>query len=1048
MSKNLIFISYTNKDENSFTLAKKVYESLSSVFPDQVFFSPRTIEKQSNSNFRTVIDENLRDTTTLILVATENVYIHEGWIKYECDTFSTMINSGLKPAGEMFVIYKNISVPADLPTSLINAQCYCSDNLSALVSQLKVKYLEKANKETIYDFTSRMIAKNDSGFNALRENLYNQITNFLVSDKQCCFIYGDHFSGVSTFLVQLAKRFVESKSLIYSDNIDECSAFILNNEQFLKDIKYAFIDNVDTKEELDELFVLVKKLPDAKFVIPIDNVLRAKVADEVKKIFSFDLVKVGRLTYNEIDSLLLEKLDQKQANEIINFVRRFDYDFLYNFKTIIAISNLVVNYDDVDFNAMDLIDVISKIYKDSPEVKEEKNQLFDSLYNGCSENFHKIPVGNNTYENLLKVSYLQYNISSYSPISVDLFNYDFAKYLHEKEGIDQQSIFNERFYGIEAFYLALIYKESKEDYEKLDLSKARISDIFAFLDLVVINPKDLTDIARNPHVSSYYLDYISLKIELGSTKFAEDLINQLEILHFANITTADIEALRLWLSYHSGEDFEINPEYLSNKRYAFYCAEVAYFSDDYLLAKKYFNIALKDKQINTFSNKSIYIPYIEFLNDTGKARLIRKTLKKIKKIPNLTKLQLAQIEDIEGFINMCMGNYSEAINKYNRAISIIEKTSYESVQTKFYGDFSYLYILVGDYEKALQYNSLNLDYCKAKNLYNGLAVSHHYRGLICFLSGQYNEAYKYFSIGLMYSDYAKNKWRNIALRLNCLLLPYSLKNVELFDLSSLVDDIESIDSGDLKAYAYSLLSLVYYFNFKDVQKAKSYLKIAKTYENDCNEEEQRKLINNIELLINNKQLHNKKSNCYSTKLILALQDIHAKEKELSTVVPFREFDLGDIYLTKILPSCAVDIFEYASDPETTKYMIWETHKSLLDTFSFIEGALKKEIETSYLCWGIEHNGKIIGMVDMTFNEDHNRYEIGYILNKAYWNKGIMTKAAITVINYFRSCGVNQFVGVPFIDNIASRRVLEKCGFKKVKELKRDSITEYIYYLDF
>ena len=62
-------------------------------------------------------------------------------------------------------------------------------------------------------------------------------------------------------------------------------------------------------------------------------------------------------------------------------------------------------------------------------------------------------------------------------------------------------------------------------------------------------------------------------------------------------------------------------------------------------------------------------------------------------------------------------------------------------------------------------------------------------------------------------------------------------------------------------------------------------------------------------------------------------------------------------------------------------------------------------------------------------------EIGYVLSKTYWNKGLMSEAVKEVINYlfndldldFLTCGYYDF-------NIQSKRVQEKCGFKPYRKL--------------
>jgi len=65
-------------------------------------------------------------------------------------------------------------------------------------------------------------------------------------------------------------------------------------------------------------------------------------------------------------------------------------------------------------------------------------------------------------------------------------------------------------------------------------------------------------------------------------------------------------------------------------------------------------------------------------------------------------------------------------------------------------------------------------------------------------------------------------------------------------------------------------------------------------------------------------------------------------------------------------------------------------------------------------------------------------EIAYFIDGSYAGKGIMTKALKLVINYcFETLGFNKLYITSMLDNIASRRLAEKCGFQLEGTLKKD-----------
>ncbi|MBQ3079197.1 MAG: GNAT family N-acetyltransferase, partial [Clostridia bacterium] len=56
-------------------------------------------------------------------------------------------------------------------------------------------------------------------------------------------------------------------------------------------------------------------------------------------------------------------------------------------------------------------------------------------------------------------------------------------------------------------------------------------------------------------------------------------------------------------------------------------------------------------------------------------------------------------------------------------------------------------------------------------------------------------------------------------------------------------------------------------------------------------------------------------------------------------------------------------------------------------------------------------------------------EIGYVLSKAHWGKGLMPEAVRLVLSYlFEDLNMDAVTVGHFPENTQSRRVIEKCGF--------------------
>ena len=136
-----------------------------------------------------------------------------------------------------------------------------------------------------------------------------------------------------------------------------------------------------------------------------------------------------------------------------------------------------------------------------------------------------------------------------------------------------------------------------------------------------------------------------------------------------------------------------------------------------------------------------------------------------------------------------------------------------------------------------------------------------------------------------------------------------------------------------------------------------------------------------------------------------------------------------------------DFFEYAKNPDVGPRAGWLPHenkeKSLEILNMFI--ADKKTFAIVY-----KENNKVIGSLGierygsedkLTEFFDYQGREIGYVLSKDYWGKGLMPEVVQAVINYcfdklnldFLLCGYFDF-------NNQSKRVQEKCGFKPYRKL--------------
>ena len=139
--------------------------------------------------------------------------------------------------------------------------------------------------------------------------------------------------------------------------------------------------------------------------------------------------------------------------------------------------------------------------------------------------------------------------------------------------------------------------------------------------------------------------------------------------------------------------------------------------------------------------------------------------------------------------------------------------------------------------------------------------------------------------------------------------------------------------------------------------------------------------------------------------------------------PWRESDLGDFN-------------EYASVDGVGQMAGWTPHKSLEESAAILKMFMEEKKS-----FAIEHDGKVIGSLGIEeyneeklpeFHEKSGR-EIGYVLSKDYWGRGLTPEAVRAVIKYlFEELELDFLICRHYTDNEQSWRVQEKCGFEHYK----------------
>ena len=134
-----------------------------------------------------------------------------------------------------------------------------------------------------------------------------------------------------------------------------------------------------------------------------------------------------------------------------------------------------------------------------------------------------------------------------------------------------------------------------------------------------------------------------------------------------------------------------------------------------------------------------------------------------------------------------------------------------------------------------------------------------------------------------------------------------------------------------------------------------------------------------------------------------------------------------------------DFYEYASVDGVGPMAGWTPHKNIEESRAILQHFIEGKHQ-----FALDFGGKVIGSLgieryseaELPEFQDKRGREIGYVLSKDFWGRGLMPEAVRAAIKYlFETVGLDFIVCGHFLENYQSQRVQEKCGFKHYKRVK-------------
>lgn len=140
-----------------------------------------------------------------------------------------------------------------------------------------------------------------------------------------------------------------------------------------------------------------------------------------------------------------------------------------------------------------------------------------------------------------------------------------------------------------------------------------------------------------------------------------------------------------------------------------------------------------------------------------------------------------------------------------------------------------------------------------------------------------------------------------------------------------------------------------------------------------------------------------------------------------------------LILRPLILEDASSMFAYASDPEITKYLPWDTHRTIQDSIDFLHIAIEDQKKTPLYPLGITFRDQpenVIGTVGLKQSVHPYQADLSYVLGRVYWRQGIMYEATQALLRLgFEEYGFKRIYAWCIKENAPSSSLMQKLGMQ-------------------
>ena len=165
-----------------------------------------------------------------------------------------------------------------------------------------------------------------------------------------------------------------------------------------------------------------------------------------------------------------------------------------------------------------------------------------------------------------------------------------------------------------------------------------------------------------------------------------------------------------------------------------------------------------------------------------------------------------------------------------------------------------------------------------------------------------------------------------------------------------------------------------------------------------------------------------------------------------------------LYLRTFIYGDAVHLCAMNKDPDVIKYTGDSAFKNLKEAQDFISEYIrlrstaptKDSLKVPLARYAVirKEDDAFLGWCGLKLHKEKGAVDIGFRFYKKHWRQGYATESAKTCIAYaFSDLKLPFLIAHAHVDNLTSRKVLEKCNMKNIEQIEYNNQPSILYRLD-